>query len=181
MNLYEFDSQYNGLVCGIDEAGRGCLAGDVFAAAVILDEENPIQGLNDSKKLTVAKRESLYEQIVKNSKAYAISTASVAEIEELNILKAALLAMKRAHEQVEKIITPDYILVDGNQKPPIIVNCQLSIVNCIVSGDGKSAAIAAASILAKVARGRHALQLGREETHQRFSGKKKERGGKEKR
>jgi ribonuclease HII len=144
---------------GIDEAGRGCLAGEVFAAAVILD--NPISGLDDSKKLTATKRERLYEEIIASCKAYAIATATVAEIEEINILNAALLAMKRAYEQLQ-LNQPHIVLIDGNALPPITANPQLSTINCIIKGDSQSAAIAAASILAKVARDRYALQLDKE-------------------
>jgi ribonuclease HII len=149
--LIDFDRRFDGAVCGIDEAGRGCLAGDVFAAAVILDPNKPISGLDDSKKLSEAKRERLYEEITANALNYAIATASVAEIEELNILQAALLAMKRSYEQLNMNV--DVVLVDGN-KPPAIFGCE-----CVVGGDGKSAAIAAASILAKVARDRYAAEL----------------------
>jgi ribonuclease HII len=160
MSLFEFDSAYNRIVIGIDEAGRGPLAGDVYAAAVILNPNKPIEGLNDSKKLTEAKRERLYDEIIANCIAFAIATASVDEIEELNILHAALLAMKRAYCRLT-IPEPYAVLIDGNKLPPITVNSQLSTVECIVKGDGKSAAIAAASILAKVARDRYALELDR--------------------
>jgi len=165
--LYAFDETYGGSfgsVVGIDEAGRGPLAGDVFAAAVILDMGKPIAGLNDSKKLSEDKRERLYEEIIANSRAYAIARATVAEIEEFNILGATMLAMKRAYEQLTidgqlTVNAPLTVLVDGNKAPQITVNCQLSTVNCVVKGDGLSAAIAAASILAKVARDRYALEL----------------------
>ena len=138
-------------ICGIDEAGRGCLAGDVFAAAVILDKHKPIEGLDDSKKLSAAKREWLYDEITANAAGYAIATASVEEIEQINILQAALLAMRRAYEQLTA--PHDIVLVDGNQSPAIF-GCE-----CVVGGDGKYAAIAAASILAKVARDRYMLEL----------------------
>jgi ribonuclease HII len=145
--------QIKGTICGIDEAGRGCLAGDVYAAAVILNPDKPIIGLDDSKKLSAAKRESLYDEIIENSVDYAIAAASVHEIEEMNILQAALCAMKRAYEQISA--KHDLVLVDGNQ-PPAIFGCE-----CVVGGDGKYAAIAAASILAKVARDRYTLELDR--------------------
>ena len=143
----------NSLIAGIDEAGRGCLAGDVFAAAVVLDPAKPIIGLDDSKKLSAVKREKLYDEIIEKSLDYAIATASVSEIEEINILNSALLAMKRAYEQIT--VPHDVVLVDGNQAPAIF-GCE-----CVVGGDGKYAAIAAASILAKVARDRYAAELDR--------------------
>jgi ribonuclease HII len=144
------------MVCGIDEAGRGCLAGDVFAAAVVLDPDKPISGLDDSKKLTADKRERLYDEIVANARAFAVATASVDEIEELNILNAALLAMSRAYEQVAKIVSPTTILVDGNKIPAKLAD---SGAIAVVGGDAKSESIAAASILAKVARDRYAAEL----------------------
>ncbi len=149
--LFGYDSdiraQY-GAVCGIDEAGRGPLAGDVYAAAVIFDEGTVIEGINDSKKLTEKKRELLFDEICEKAKAYCIATASVAEIEEINILNAAMLAMKRAYEGLG--MKSDMILVDGNKLPPIEGN-----VRAVVKGDATSASIAAASILAKVARDRY--------------------------
>ncbi|MBQ5334261.1 MAG: ribonuclease HII [Oscillospiraceae bacterium] len=134
--------------CGIDEAGRGPLAGDVYAAAVILDEDVVIDGLNDSKKLTEKKREELFDEIIAKAKSFCIATASVEEIERLNILQAALLAMKRAVAGLD--ITPGYALVDGNKFPPISVKGET-----VVKGDGTSASIAAASVLAKVSRDRY--------------------------
>jgi len=155
--LTDFDASYNGTVIGIDEAGRGCLAGDVYAAAVVLNPDKPIHGLNDSKKLSPIKREKLYNKIIENCTSYAIATASVKEIEELNILNAALLAMKRAYLAMKRDekndINSDIVLIDGN-KAPSINNCQ-----CIIGGDAKSASIAAASILAKVARDKYMLEL----------------------
>lgn len=156
---YGFDASFGNCVCGIDEAGRGCLAGDVFAAAVILSSDKHIKGLDDSKKLTPTVRERLYDEIIGNCAAYGIATASVAEIEQINILQAALLAMKRAYEQLQLTVTePHIILVDGNIAPPITAQN----VKCIVSGDAKSAAIAAASVLAKVSRDRYMRKLGEE-------------------
>jgi ribonuclease HII len=146
---------------GIDEAGRGCLAGNVFAAAVILDPNKPILGLDDSKKLSAKRREELYGEIVEKAADYAIATATVEEIEELNILNAALLAMKRAYEQITA--EHDAVLVDGNQSPAIF-GCE-----CIVGGDSKYASIAAASILAKVARDRYAAELDEEYPQYRFA------------
>ena len=153
--LFGYDSlirtQY-GAVCGIDEAGRGPLAGDVYAAAVIFDEGVIIDGINDSKKLTEKKRELLFDEICEKAKAYCIATATVAEIEEINILNAAMLAMSRAYDGLS--VKADIILVDGNKLPPIEGN-----VRDVVKGDATSASIAAASILAKVARDRYMNEL----------------------
>lgn len=140
-------------VCGIDEAGCGPLAGPVYAAAVILNPNDPIEGLNDSKKLTEKKREALFPQIQQRALAWAIASASAKEIDEINILQARLLAMRRAVEMLE--IKPDYALVDGNRDPEIPEVPSL----LIVGGDAKSASIGAASILAKVARDRAMLDL----------------------
>lgn len=140
-------------VCGIDEAGCGPLAGPVYAAAVILDPNDPIEGLNDSKKLTEKKREALFPEIQKRARAWAIASASAKEIDELNILQARLLAMRRAVELLE--IKPDHALVDGNRDPEIPGVPSL----LIIGGDGKSASIGAASILAKVARDHAMLEL----------------------
>ena len=143
-------------VCGIDEAGCGPLAGPVYAAAVILDPNDPIEGLNDSKKLTEKKREALFPQIKERALAWAIASASAQEIDEINILQARLLAMRRAVAQLE--IKPDHALVDGNRDPNILETPTL----LIVGGDGKSASIAAASILAKVARDHDLLELDKQ-------------------
>ena len=140
-------------VCGIDEAGCGPLAGPVYAAAVILDPNDPIEGLNDSKKLTEKKREALFPQIQQRALAWAIASASAQEIDEINILQARLLAMRRAVELLE--IKPDYALVDGNRDPNIPGVPSL----LIVGGDAKSASIGAASILAKIARDHDLLEL----------------------
>lgn len=143
-----FSCQYQGLLlAGTDEVGRGPLAGDVVAAAVILDEKRPIEGLNDSKKLTEKKREYLFEVIREQSLSYCIARASVAEIDELNILHASLLAMKRAVEGLHT--QPEYVLVDGNRLPQWHYPAET-----VVKGDSRVAAIAAASILAKVTRDR---------------------------
>ena len=143
-------------VCGIDEAGCGPLAGPVYAAAVILNPEDPIEGLNDSKKLTEKKREALYPQIKERALAWAIASATAQEIDEINILQARLLAMRRAVELLE--IKPDHALVDGNRDPNIPDVPSL----LIVGGDGKSASIAAASILAKVTRDHAMLELDKQ-------------------
>ena len=135
------------VVCGVDEAGRGPLAGPVCAAAVILPDGLVIEGLDDSKKLTEKKRDALYDVICEEALAYGIAFASVEEIEELNILQATFLAMKRAVESLN--IKPDLALVDGNQKPNLDIQART-----LVKGDAKSPSIAAASILAKVTRDR---------------------------
>ncbi len=152
--LWEYDEAVrnsSGIFCGVDEAGRGPLAGDVYAAAVILDPENMIEGLNDSKKLSEKKREALYDEIIEKSADYCIAKATIAEIEEINILNAAMLAMKRAVLGLE--MNPQLVLVDGNKTPEL-----LCPVQSVVKGDGVSASIAAASILAKVARDRYMLE-----------------------
>ena len=149
-HLYEFDRQYDGVVCGIDEAGRGCLAGDVYAAAVVLGN-TPLPELNDSKKLSEIKRERLFDVITSGCVGYAIGTATVDEIEVLNILGAAMLAMKRAYTKLNESLSCDVVLIDGNKSPAL----PCDNVHTIVGGDAKSAAIAAASVLAKVARDRY--------------------------
>ena len=142
-------------VCGIDEAGRGPLAGPVFAAAVILPPGLIIEGLNDSKKLSEKKREELFDVIRRDAAAYGIGMADHKEIDRLNILQATFLAMKRAVEALSR--TPDLLLVDGNRDPGLGIETMT-----IVKGDGKSASIAAASVLAKVSRDRFMLELDRE-------------------
>lgn len=140
------------IVCGVDEAGRGPLAGPVCAAAVILPEGVVIEGLDDSKKLTEKKREALFDVIKEKAVAYGIAFASVDEIEKFNILGATYMAMCRAVEQLS--VKPDYVLIDGNRYPPM-----LSLQGeTVVKGDSKSMSIAAASILAKVTRDRLMLQ-----------------------
>ncbi|GFM82094.1 ribonuclease HII [Pseudomonas cichorii] len=135
------------LVAGVDEVGRGPLCGDVVTAAVILDPARPILGLNDSKKLTEARREKLYDEIREKALCWFIARAEVHEIDELNILHATMLAMKRAVEGLS--ITPRLALIDGNRCPKLSVPCAP-----VVQGDAKVPAIAAASILAKVTRDR---------------------------
>lgn len=134
-------------ICGVDEAGRGPLAGPVCAAAVILHKGEIIEGVNDSKKLTEKKREALYDVIKEKAVAYSIAFASVEEIEEMNILNATMLAMKRAVEGLE--VPADYAMIDGNKIPDLIIPAE-----CVVKGDANSMSIAAASILAKVTRDR---------------------------
>ena len=136
------------LVCGVDEAGRGPLAGPVCAAAVVLPRNIDIPGLNDSKKLTDKKRRELYDVIIRTAEAYGIAFAAEQEIDEINILQATFLAMERA---VEKLyVSPDVVLVDGNRAPHLRFP-----VRTVVKGDSLSASIAAASILAKVTRDRY--------------------------
>lgn len=139
-------------LCGVDEAGRGPLAGPVCAAAVMLPRGLVIPGLNDSKKLSPKKRDALYDAIVEQAVAYGVAFATVEEIEELNILEATFLAMNRAIEQLSE--KPALALIDGNRNTGIHVSSQ-----CVIGGDGKCAEIAAASILAKVTRDRYMLQM----------------------
>lgn len=134
-------------VCGVDEAGRGPLAGPVCAAAVILPEGVIIDGVNDSKKISEKKRESLFDVIREQALSYSIAYATVDEIEEINILNATMLAMRRAIDGLD--IKADYAMIDGNKIPPIDIDAE-----CIVKGDAKSMSIACASILAKVSRDR---------------------------
>jgi ribonuclease HII len=152
--LYEKEAAQKGYsaVCGIDEAGRGPLAGPVFAAAVILPAEVEIPGLNDSKKLTAKKREALFPLIQEKAVSWSVAFATESEIDEINILQATYLAMRRACEGLS--IPADYALVDGNRMPPLSVPGET-----IVKGDSLSASIAAASVLAKVSRDRLMLEL----------------------
>ncbi len=140
------------MVCGVDEAGRGPLAGPVFAAAVILDDPVRIQGLADSKKLTARRREALFDEIKLRAVAWAVASASVEEIDEINILQASLLAMRRAVNALQP--QPAAILVDGLHLPKVAMPAR-----AIVQGDATVAAISAASILAKVARDAQMLEL----------------------
>lgn len=141
-----------GLMAGVDEAGRGPLAGPVVAAAVILDDLHPIAGLNDSKKLTAKRREKLFDEIKGKALCFSIAQASVQEIDEINILQATLLAMKRAVEGLR--LKPMKVLVDGNRLPAIDIRAE-----AIVQGDALVPAISAASILAKVHRDRLCEQM----------------------
>lgn len=140
------------LICGVDEAGRGPLAGPVCAATVILPRNTEIAGLNDSKKLSEIKREKLYDEICEKAVSFGIAFASVEEIEQLNILNAAMLAMNRAIAQLEP--QPELALIDGNRSSAIEINSR-----CVIKGDAKCADIAAASILAKVTRDRYMLEI----------------------
>ena len=138
-------------VCGVDEAGRGPLVGAVVAGAVVLDPNNPIAGLKDSKKLTPARREFLYEQIMEKAKAWGVGQASPAEIDDINILQATMLAMQRAVEDLTTRLGawPDKVLIDGNRCPELPIPSE-----AIIKGDAKEPAISAASIIAKVTRDR---------------------------
>ncbi|MBU3638786.1 MULTISPECIES: ribonuclease HII [unclassified Polynucleobacter] len=138
-------------ICGVDEAGRGPLVGAVVAGAVVLDPSNPIEGLKDSKKLTAIRREYLYEQIMEKAKAWGVGEASPAEIDEINILQATMLAMRRAIEDLTTRLGawPDKALIDGNRCPELPIAAE-----AIVKGDAKEPAISAASIVAKVTRDR---------------------------
>lgn len=140
-----------GLMAGVDEAGRGPLAGPVVAAAVILDDRNPVEGLADSKVLSPARREELFDEIRARALAFCIAQAVVEEIDTLNILQATLLAMRRAVEGLR--LLPVQVLVDGNQLPMLRIPAE-----AIVQGDAKVAAISAASILAKVHRDRMCVE-----------------------
>lgn len=158
MTLFEYDSAVRNdapVLCGVDEAGRGPLAGDVYAAAVVFDEGVFIDGLNDSKKLSEKRREALFDEITAKAKAYCVATATVEEIERLNILQATMLAMRRAVDGLG--ITPDMAIIDGNRLPELKCPTQT-----VVKGDGLSACIAAASILAKVSRDRYMKKLAEE-------------------
>lgn len=145
-----YDKGYN-FVCGVDEAGRGPLCGPVIAAAVILPKNEYIEGVNDSKKLSEKKREKLYDDIISKAIAYGVGISDVSVIEEVNILNATKIAMKKAIENLKT--KPDYVLIDGNQMIDIDVDGQT-----VVSGDAKSESIAAASIIAKVTRDRMLIE-----------------------
>ena len=155
--LYENEAYDKGYqyVCGVDEAGRGPLAGPVCAAAVILPKGLIIEGVNDSKKLTEKKREALFDVICEKALSYSIVFADVAEIEEINILRATMNAMKRAVEGLN--IKADFAYIDGNTMPPIEIDGE-----CVVKGDAKSMSVACASILAKVSRDRLMLKYAEE-------------------
>lgn len=160
LSLREFDkavSEHFGTVCGIDEAGRGPLAGPVVAAAVVLDPKNPIEGLNDSKKLTPKKREALYDEICEKALDYCISQVTAYQIDKTDILSADLWAMQCAFEQIKPF--SGIVLVDGDVLPEIELD---GVLKNVIGGDAKSEAIAAASILAKVYRDRKMCELAKE-------------------
>ena len=168
MTNYEFDAglrAWEGMrLCGVDEAGRGPLAGPVYAAAVILDPHKPIDGINDSKKLTEKKREALFDIITAQAAAYCIACADVEEIDDRNILQATFLAMRRAVDGLA--LLPELVLIDGDKLPG-----GLAVPSkAIVKGDSLSASIAAASILAKVSRDRYvSTELEREYPQYQFA------------
>ncbi len=143
------------IFCGVDEAGRGPLAGDVYAAAVILPEGFCPSGLNDSKKLSEKKREALYDIITANAVSWAVGTATAEEIDRINILNATYLAMNRAIQKLSP--RPELCLIDGNRREGIAFPAE-----CVIGGDGKCASIAAASIIAKVSRDRYMKKLALE-------------------
>ncbi|MCI6388008.1 MAG: ribonuclease HII [Ruminococcus sp.] len=153
---YSIENEYRekgfNIICGVDEAGRGPLAGPVYAAAVILPSDCVIEGLNDSKKLTEKKREALFDEIKEKALAYGIASADEKEIDEINILNATFLAMKRAIASLS--VRPVLALIDGNQKP----HTDIEEVT-VIKGDAKSMSIAAASVLAKVSRDRFMLEM----------------------
>ena len=151
---YELKAHKDGykIVCGIDEAGRGPLAGPVFAAAVILPENYSHEILNDSKKLSEKKRDLVYDDIIRDAVAYSIGVATESEIDDINILNATFLAMKRAVDGLK--IKPDFAYIDGNQYPKTGVKEET-----IVKGDSKCMSVAAASIIAKVSRDRYMLEI----------------------
>lgn len=146
-----YDSGFS-LVCGIDEAGRGPLAGPVYAAAVVLPKGHIVDGVNDSKKISEKKREILFDKIIDECLCYSVGIATEQEIDEINILQATFLAMRRAVDGLS--VKPDIALIDGNKKPGLDIE-QWDIVK----GDSKSANIAAASIIAKVSRDRYMLEM----------------------
>lgn len=162
--FYEEEAAAEGFacVCGIDEAGRGPLAGPVFAACVVLRPGAEIAGLNDSKKLSEKKRERLFDEITARAADYSVAMASEREIDELNILQATFLAMRRAFDGLHT--GPDLALIDGNRAPGLAI-----AQRTIVKGDAKSASIAAASILAKVSRDRYLYELDRQYPQYQFA------------
>ncbi len=165
MDLWELENEIYEegfeLLCGVDEAGRGPLAGPVYAAAVILPRGLVIAGLNDSKKLTEKKREALFDPICEAAICYAVARAEVEEIETLNILGATFLAMNRAIAQLSP--APELALIDGNRSAGIT-----TANRCVVKGDSRCADIAAASVLAKVTRDRYMLEMARLYPEYRF-------------
>jgi len=162
--LYERTAREEGytLVCGVDEAGRGPLAGPVFAAAVILPPDTIIEGVNDSKKLSEKKRDALFDTIREKALAYGIAAADHSEIDDINILQATFLAMRRAVAMLEP--APDLIIVDGNQLPPDLP----AEGRTLVKGDALCHSIACASILAKVSRDRFMLAMAEQYPQYQF-------------
>lgn len=161
MSLYDFEHAKRDelgikLICGVDEAGRGPLAGPVFAAAVILPEDYEIEGLNDSKKLSEKKRDQLFDEIIEHAVAYSIQSVDHKTIDEINILEATMLAMRTAVEKLSTV--PEAVYIDGNRVPK-----DMKIpTEFVIKGDATSASIAAASILAKVSRDRFMLEMDKQ-------------------
>lgn len=149
------------LICGVDEAGRGPLAGPVCAAAVILPRGHIIEGVNDSKKLSEKKRELLFDKIITEAEDYSIAFATPQEIDGINILQATFLAMQRAIDGLKNI--PDYAMIDGNRLPNLSMSAE-----AVIKGDSKSASIAAASILAKVTRDRYMIEMAEKYPEYKF-------------
>lgn len=160
---FENEAYENGYtcVCGVDEAGRGPLAGPVFAAAVVLGRGQVIEGVNDSKKLSEKKREALFDKIKEEALYYSIASIDEKTIDEINILNATFLAMKKAVEGLE--IKPDFAMIDGNKTPDLDIDCE-----AVVKGDANSVSIAAASILAKVSRDRYMLEMAEKYPEYKF-------------
>ncbi len=162
---YEITAKEKGykIICGVDEAGRGPLAGPVFAGAVILPENYSHPILNDSKKLSEKKRDAVYDDIIKDAVAYSVGIATEKEIDEINILNATFLAMKRAVEGLN--LKPDFVYIDGNQYPKI--NSEIK-EETLVKGDSKCISVAAASIIAKVSRDRFMLEIAKKYPEYQF-------------
>lgn len=160
---YEKEAKEAGykIICGVDEAGRGPLAGPVFSASVILDDGVIIDGVNDSKKLSAKKREQLYDEIIAKAKDYSIAFASEEEIDDINILNATFLSMKRAVDGLK--IKPDFVLIDGNRLPKLSIDSK-----AVIKGDSLSMSIACASILAKVTRDRLMIKLSQKYPEYQF-------------
>ena len=161
---YEINAKNKGYnaVCGVDEAGRGPLAGPVYAAAVILPEGCEIEGLNDSKKISEKKREKLFDVIIEKAVSYSIASIDEKTIDEINILQATYLAMRKAVEGLD--VPADYALIDGNRMPALSIDGET-----IIKGDANSPSIAAASILAKVSRDRYMLELDKKMPQYQFA------------
>ena len=155
MKAFDLEHKKSGYLAGVDEAGRGPLAGPVFAAAVILDDDVLIEGINDSKKLSEKKRDMLYDEICQKALAYSVFSVDEKCIDEMNILNATFKAMCGAVDGLTK--TPDYVLIDGDKSPGLLIEHET-----VVKGDSKSMSIAAASILAKVSRDRYITELAEE-------------------
>lgn len=155
MKQFDLDRKKSGYLAGVDEAGRGPLAGPVFAAAVILADDVIIEGINDSKKLSEKKRELLYDEICEKATAYCVASVDEKEIDDINILQATFKAMRNAVLGLS--VTPDYVLIDGNKSPSTSFTEET-----VVKGDSKSMSIAAASILAKVSRDRYITEIAKE-------------------